>query len=465
MCRQTGPKWKREVIPDHKFDFVDVRDFHSNTFSIRLRYFWLYVLVIKSFAVYLSDIFTAVTMLSSDAWSNDIFTSCPPEEENGCVFIPFQTAKYLFLSCIVCSFLLLVYEARKTKKIIASRDISYSFTNVMANNYYSLRSFDHFCFFCHINDSTKTLDNFAFFVFFTFKEWKRLLLADGPRQAINALTLYAIYLSKKDAGPWDDFSKYSPNYVTTLLLISTLFTVIIFAGSLLILLAAAVCYIPLLCYIRGNLKEFCCHKVDKRISEIVKKKAKQRQQEQAELDRKEAMGDFSHLKGKNVGARLPQPTLPNVSIDDDDDDRTMYGAKSDYKSDYQSSVYSGRQGGGGGFDAAEYPPMPMYGYNGGYDAGSIHDGYDTPSRYGTPQPPGAVPARIGTPQAQPYGAAPPPQDLRRTPAPQGLGYATSGGYEEDPYGGQYGGQQQYGYNGQQQQYGYDQHGRGGYGGY
>lgn len=291
------------------------------------------------------------------------------------------------------------------------------------------------------------------------------MLADGPRQVINALTLYAIYLSKKDAGPWDDFSKYSPNYVTTLLLISTLFTVIIFAGSLLILLAAAVCYIPLLCYIRGNLKEFCCHKVDKRISEIVKKKAKQRQQEQAELDRKEAMGDFSHLKGKNVGARLPQPTLPNVSIDDDDDDRTMYGAKSDYKSDYQSSVYSGRQGGGGGFDAAEYPPMPMYGYNGGYDAGSIHDGYDTPSRYGTPQPPGAVPARIGTPQAQPYGAAPPPQDLRRTPAPQGLGYPTSGGYEEDPYGGQYGGQQQYGYNGQQQQYGYDQHGRGGYGGY
>lgn len=34
----------------------------------------------------------------------------------------------------------LAYEGRKSKRIIASRDISYAFTNVMANNYYSLRT-------------------------------------------------------------------------------------------------------------------------------------------------------------------------------------------------------------------------------------------------------------------------------------------------------------------------------------
>lgn len=292
------------------------------------------------------------------------------------------------------------------------------------------------------------------------------------------MTLYSIYLSKQDGTPWDNFSKYSDNYVTTLLLISTIFSVVICAGSLLILAAAGLCYVPLLCHIRGNLKEFCCHKVDKRISEIVKKKAKQRLQEQAELDRKEAMGDYTHLKGKPAGSRLPQPTLPNVSVDDDDD-RTIYGSsgKSDYKSDYQSSVYSGRQGAGGGFDASEYPPMPMYG--GGYDAGSIRD-FDGPTRYGTPQPgggvpprigtpqqPGGVPQRIGTPQQQYGGMAPqdPYTDLRRTPAPtQGLGY------DEDPYDG-YGAVpvQQYGqhpqqYGGQQGYGGYQQHGHGGYGG-
>ena len=78
------------------------------------------------------------------------------------------------------------YEGRKAKKIVASRDISYAFTNIMANHYYSLRaynaspgysdtysvpsgSYDCFCFFDHISNSTKTSDDFAFFVFFTFK--------------------------------------------------------------------------------------------------------------------------------------------------------------------------------------------------------------------------------------------------------------------------------------------------------
>ena len=43
-----------------------------------------------------------------------------------------------------------------------------------------------------------------------------------------------------------------------------LFTVVIFAISAVCLLVAAVIYVPLLCTIQGNLKEYCCHKVDKR---------------------------------------------------------------------------------------------------------------------------------------------------------------------------------------------------------
>lgn len=86
--------------------------------------------------------------------------------------------------------------------------------------------------------------------------WKRMLLADGPRQVINALTLYAIYLAKKDNGAWYDIGKYfeGNTFVTTALTITTLFTVLVFAGSLLLLIIAGVCYIPLLCYIQGNLK-------------------------------------------------------------------------------------------------------------------------------------------------------------------------------------------------------------------
>jgi len=367
MC--SGPAWKREVVPDHKFDFIDVREFHSTSFALRARYLFLYGIVVKSFLVYMSDIFTATTMLTTNDWSNTIQRSCNSQSVNGCVVIPFNVAKWLFVGCIIFSFLLLGYEARKAKKIIASRDISYAFTNIMTQNYYSLRSYDHFCLFCTISNSTKKKDDFAFFVFFTFKGWKRLLLADGPRQSINALTLYGFYLSKLHDGPVFDLGKYSNNFVTSALIIATLFTVMVFAIEMILLIIAGICYVPLLCYIQGNLKEYCCHKVDKRIAELIKRKNKQRLAKQAALAKKEAAGDFSHLKNKKgeiVGNILPQPTLPNVSLDDDNTTNMRmrqgpYASSTpvpDWQSDYKSVTDNGSSVQSG---YPEYPPpMPEY---------------------------------------------------------------------------------------------------------
>jgi len=363
MC--GGSKWKREVVADHKFDFVDTREFTDNGFVMRMKYLWLYIIVLKSFLVYILDIFSAVTMLSTVAWSNEIFNQC--KDVHGCIFIPFQTGRWLFVGCIIFSFLLLAYEARKAKKIIASRDISYAFTNVMANHYYSLRSYDHFCFFDHISNSTKTSDDFAFFVFFTFKSWKQVLLADAPRQTINALTLYAIYLVKRDnLDKWYDIGKWfagNKSLSTSILTVTTFLTVLVFAGSLLLLIVAAICYIPLLCRIQGNLKEYCCHKVDKRIGDVIKRRQKQRLADAAKLAQKEAQGDFSHLKNKKgqmIAKPLPQPTLPNLSVDDDFDDGTSintrappHGAGQDYYH-YNSDKNSVMTG--------DYPlPMPAYG--------------------------------------------------------------------------------------------------------
>ncbi|CDO68699.1 hypothetical protein BN946_scf184652.g26 [Trametes cinnabarina] len=340
MCKTAH--WKREVVPDHKFDFIDTREFRDNGCGMRLKYLWLYIGVLISFLVYVSDIFTAVTMLTTTSWSNAIFNSCPPDQSNGCVYIPFSIGRWLFFGCVVFSFLLLAYEAYKAKKIIQSRDISYAFTNVMANKYYSLRSYDHFCFFNHIAASTKRMDDFAFFVFFTFKSWKRLLFADGPRQSINALTLYAFYLSKEDDGPFWQLSKYfDGDILTSALTVSTAFTVFIFLLSLLMLIIAGICYIPLLCHIQGNLKvnrntaatklTRCASPppaaltvtaeiltirtfLPQRISEIIKRRNKQRLAKAAALAKKEAAGDFSHLKNKKgelIAKPLPQPTLPN----------------------------------------------------------------------------------------------------------------------------------------------------------
>ncbi len=68
------------------------------------RYFWLYLIVLKSFAVYIVDIYTATTMLTTTSWSNEIFNNCA--DIDGCVTIPFETGKWLFVGCIIFSFLL-----------------------------------------------------------------------------------------------------------------------------------------------------------------------------------------------------------------------------------------------------------------------------------------------------------------------------------------------------------------------
>ena len=84
-------------------------------------------------------------------------------------------------------------------------------------------------------------------------DWKRLIAADGPRQSINALTLYSFayangFQTSNLPAYWDN------SIMTLLLLLAMIATVLIWAISMFLLVAAAVCYIPLLCYIQGNLK-------------------------------------------------------------------------------------------------------------------------------------------------------------------------------------------------------------------
>jgi hypothetical protein len=66
--------------------------------------------------------------------------------------------------------LLYLYEFYKARQVVLSRDISYSYTNIMANDYYSLKSYNNFCLYCELGASrSNKKDKIAFFVFFTFK--------------------------------------------------------------------------------------------------------------------------------------------------------------------------------------------------------------------------------------------------------------------------------------------------------
>lgn len=100
----------------------------------------------KSFAVYLADLYTAIALLASDYWAGTILQSEAAQDSNT-VQVPFTIGKWIFTGCIIFSFLLLLWEARKARAIVRSRDISYAFTNVMSQNYYSMKSYDYFCLF------------------------------------------------------------------------------------------------------------------------------------------------------------------------------------------------------------------------------------------------------------------------------------------------------------------------------
>jgi hypothetical protein len=181
------------------------------------------------------------------------------------------------------SFILLFWDIRKSRVIIKSRDISLCFFSAIANRWYSSKDYNYFCLFRKINNSRKSVDSIAFFVFFTLKgisimlfgifsivieqsplDWKKLLLAEAPRQVINVVTLKTIMPKWVRSGFDLENENLGNTTIQRVMTCTMIFSTFVFAISFILLCVAAVIYIPVLCHIRGNLKEYCCHKVDKR---------------------------------------------------------------------------------------------------------------------------------------------------------------------------------------------------------
>ncbi|KAI9136833.1 hypothetical protein BKA69DRAFT_1128760 [Paraphysoderma sedebokerense] len=252
-----------------------------------MSYYQIYVLVFKAALVYLADLTTAIMIGAWDSWS----TVTPKEvakeyKPTDFWFIFIRQLRWFYVGSITISFLLLGHDMKKALKIIKSRDISFAFTSVIAYRFYTLRSYAHYCFFRQINNRRKFSDRVALFVFFTLKGWKRLLFAEAPRQAINCLLLYSQFknLIKRSHGGLrnefqfqlllDEVMKQKDRAKFGMFMM--LFVFLMWAVNVLMVVFAITVYIPLLCKIRGNLKEYCCHMIDKRIDELVKKKALKR---------------------------------------------------------------------------------------------------------------------------------------------------------------------------------------------
>ena len=200
---------------------------------------------------------------------------------------------------------------------------------IAANRWYSVRGgYAYYCLFDKLGECRHFSDSIAFFVFFSFKGitlllgpplltlgWKRLLLAEGPRQVLNAITLYSVAKAQNFSF---DIHVYQQVFTTVqgVVLSFMLLTVVIWALSAIRLLVAGLLYWPLLvCHVRGNLKEYCCHKIDKRISQLLADRAQQRRNRPPEL----GGGDLKKAKTFTSASEASggQPTLPKVELDGD----------------------------------------------------------------------------------------------------------------------------------------------------
>ncbi|KAK4511582.1 uncharacterized protein ATC70_012798 [Mucor velutinosus] len=312
LQKATGPKWKQELVSDHKFDFIDIEDFREHNCILAIRYFLLLCSVVVSVMVYGADLWSAAILLIYDKWS----LSTQPK-------IPFYISKWIYVGCIALSFMLLAWEIRKTRNVMATRDISLAVTNPLAYRTYSVKSYIHFCLLQKIKSSTRWSDVVIFYVFYTLKGWKRVIVAQGPRQIIAGITVYALLKSAwtdanggfKFSSDWNTYGKDWPQRVALVLMC---FTCILWILSALSILLAVLLYFPILCQIQGNLKEYCCHKIDKRIDELLEKQRKKRLREN---ERKYA-NSISSKKSKRYNKRdgdqvievLPAlPTLPKIT--------------------------------------------------------------------------------------------------------------------------------------------------------
>lgn len=164
------------------------------------------------------------------------------------------------------------------------------------------------------------------------KAWMRIIFAEGPRNAINAMTLYSVmqlnlvpngkHAAKNGHTPVVQFFYNvqilaNSNRERAAILFGMLFTLIIWVISALSLAAACLTYITFLWhYIPSTdcgLAGFCKRKIDSRLQKIVGVKIKKA------LEEGETNLSKEDLKsGIGPGQLKRQPTIPLLTTDDDD---------------------------------------------------------------------------------------------------------------------------------------------------
>ncbi|OCT53613.1 hypothetical protein CLCR_09773 [Cladophialophora carrionii] len=307
---------------EQKWDYINLDDFKSSSCWTPFAYGYLMVMLIVSLSVYAVDTFTAINLLAFDKWAGQI----KPE-------IPLNVSRWIFAGCIILSFILLVYRWVRAIRVMRQGGVAKSYLDPLAVRVQSIRwgkarGWKRFLVFAELTKSRKGADYVALFTYFSFEAWLRIVFAEGPRQVVNAITLYSVLRLKLvpegEHAPSDGHSPVvqffvnvgilaDSNHLQAVILFGMLWTLVIWVISVISLIISVILYLVFLWHHipteDGGLTGYCRNKINKRMERVVRIKVdKALKKENALRAREEARagreGTLSDMK--------KQPTLPDL---------------------------------------------------------------------------------------------------------------------------------------------------------
>ncbi|KAF2198420.1 hypothetical protein GQ43DRAFT_400913 [Delitschia confertaspora ATCC 74209] len=330
-----GDREKGRVSEEQKWDYIvrelaTLSDFKSSSCLAPFSYIWLWILVIVSVAVYAADAYTCITLLAFNKWTGQV----KPK-------VDFHITKWIFAICIIISYVFLVYRWIRAMRVIRSGGVAESYLDPLAAVFQSIRmgkngqGYRRFLVFAELTKSKKGVDYIALFVYFQFQGALIIILAQGPRIVVNALTLWAVMDAKiipkgENAAP----KGHSPvaqfflniesmaekgNTQETIIYFTMLFSLVIWVIAALSLFVSVMFYIFFLWHYvpssDGRLSKYCRRKIEARLERIVSKKVKKALEKQDLKRRKE---EQQALKDGDLSAPSQRaPTLPKLGGDND----------------------------------------------------------------------------------------------------------------------------------------------------
>lgn len=321
-----------DLSHSQKWAFLNISDFRCTSSLTVLAYIWVWFLAIVSLVVYGLDTYTAISLLVWDRWSSAVQPA-----------LDFKYSKWIFAACILLSWSLLFYEWFRAIRVMRRDGVAETYMDPLACIAKSLwtpsMGWKRFLVYTELTKHRKGLDYTALFVYFASKTIIRVVLAEGPRIVVNAMTLWAVLQSKILGPAKGDHSAIVQFFLNLEALAqqneqqafvygAMFFTLVIWVFSAITLLIAGLTYILFLMHQipseYRSLSVYCKCKIDKRLANIVAGKVKaaleEEERQKRKADRKlERIAESKRTKTADPSADLlpppkliRQPTLPQL---------------------------------------------------------------------------------------------------------------------------------------------------------